>query len=88
MDRFGTKLSEGPAVFPRSTNVPLGGHLLSFDCSSDRAESPLNGPANGCIEEILGGNRLALRKGIMGRKKRRRALILCFRDFPWNRQKI
>ena len=40
------------------------------------------------IEEILGGNRLALRKGTMGRKKRRRALILCFRDFPWNRQKL
>ena len=38
------------------------------------------------IEEILGGNRLSLRKGTMGRKKRRRALILCFRDFPWNRR--
>ncbi len=40
------------------------------------------------IEEILGRNRLSLRKGTMGRKKRRRALILCFRDFPWNRQKL
>ena len=42
MDRIGAMLSEGPAVFPRFTNALLGDHLLSFDCSSDRTESPLN----------------------------------------------
>ena len=39
---WGNVISEGPAVFPRYTNALLAGHLLSFDCSSDCTESPLN----------------------------------------------
>ena len=42
MDSIGAMLSEGPAVFPRSTNALVGSHLLSFDCSSDCTESPLS----------------------------------------------
>ena len=42
LDSIGAMLSEGPAVFPRSTNALVGSHLLSFDCSSDCTESPLN----------------------------------------------
>ena len=42
LDSIGAMLSEGPAVFPRSTNALVGGHHLSFDCSSDCTESPLN----------------------------------------------
>ena len=40
------------------------------------------------IEEILGGNRLALRKGTMGRKKRRRALHIMLTRLPMESAKI
>jgi len=40
LDSIGAMLSEGPAVFPRSTNALLGKHLPSIDRSFDRTGSP------------------------------------------------